>query len=206
MDPIGYRFGPEARRGGIDVTISLTAAEAEQVGDDAGILADWFHSALWALAILRAGHVPANPDHPHPDARKDRPAGPGDWYTIVNDLDYRLLPRLEGIRDAAIRAHAAVGGSVGDMALAMDVSRSTAQYRRDAVRQADPSLWERWAARSGQERPPRCQECKRTGLPTDALVVTDGGFQVHRSHTEDPASSHHGATIVHDLGAETGQD
>ncbi|MEU8765035.1 hypothetical protein [Streptomyces sp. NPDC048659] len=205
MDPIGYRFGTEARRGGMDVTISLTAAEAAQVGDDAGILADWFHSALWALAILRAGHVPANPDHPHPDARKDRTAGPGDWYTVVNDLDYRLLPRLEGIRDAAIRAHAAAGGSVGDMALAMDVSRSTAQYRRDAVRQADPSVWEQWATRTREPRP-RCVACGHPARSTDALVVTDGGFQVHRSHTEDTTSGFHGATIVHDLGAEAGQD
>lgn len=204
MDPISFHTGANARRGGLDITISLTAAEAAQVGDEAGILADWFHSALWALAILRAGHVPANPDHPLPEGRKDRPAGEGDWYTVVNDLDHRLLPRLEGIRDAAIRAHATAGGSVGNLALAMDVSRSTAQYRRDAVRQADPSVWERWASKT-QDTRPCCVACGHPARSTDGLVVTDGGFQVHRSHTEDATSGFHRATIVHDLSAETEQ-
>jgi hypothetical protein len=151
MDPISYRTGDDAQQGGVDITISLTAAEADAVGGEAGVMADWFHSALWALAILRSGHVPATPDAAHADARVDRPAGPGDWYTVINDLDHRLLPRLEGIRDAAVRAHADSRGSVGDLALAMHVARSTAQYRREVLQRSQPSTWEDWASNGGPQ-------------------------------------------------------
>lgn len=152
VDPISVSHGDQARRGGMDITISLTPAEAKAVGDgEAERVAEWFHSALWALAILRSGHVPAEPDAPHADARKDHPATPGDWYTVINDLDHSLLPRVEGIRDAAVRAHAELGGSVGDLARAMDVRRSTAQYRREVLQRSASSIWETWAKSGGPQ-------------------------------------------------------
>ncbi|MFB7076449.1 hypothetical protein [Streptomyces sp. NPDC056308] len=60
-----------------------------------------------------------------------------------------LLNRLEGVRDAAVRQHAAQGGSYGALASSMDgVTRATAQYRRDALVKKDPSAMEQWATGS----------------------------------------------------------
>ncbi|MDX3482547.1 hypothetical protein [Streptomyces scabiei] len=59
-----------------------------------------------------------------------------------------LLNRLEGIRDAAVRQHAAQGGSYGALATSMGVTRATAQYRRDTLVKKDPSAMEKWATGS----------------------------------------------------------
>lgn len=135
MDPISTR---PAADGGMDVTIHLTPTQAAALGHDAVQLADWLHSALWAMAVLRTGQ--------DQDGRPYRPT----WFDSIVALDHRLVPRIEGVRDAVIRAHADGGGSVGDLALAMDVPRSTAQYRRDVLRRSAPSIWESWARGDSQ--------------------------------------------------------
>ncbi|MFD5565863.1 hypothetical protein [Kitasatospora griseola] len=135
------RDGGGAAEGGVDLTISLTPAQAAALGAEARQLADWFGTALTALATLRTGQDPAGRPHP---------AGPADWHTAIRELDHRLLPRLGGIRDAAIRAHAAAGGSIGDLATAMHVARSTAQYRREALLGRVPDTAEHWAAHGGE--------------------------------------------------------
>ncbi|WP_051842914.1 hypothetical protein [Streptomyces sp. NRRL F-5193] len=193
-----FRSGPDAIRGGLDITISLTPAEAEALGMEAATVADWFDTALWALALLRNGYS----DRGGQGAKDVTPEA---LYTVINDLDHRLLPRLQGVRDAAVRRHQELGGSIGDLALAMDVPKSTAQSRRNVVMGKAPASWERWATEGGPERP-RCAACGHPARPTDALVVTDEGFQIHRSHTEDPDSGFHGATVVHDFSTETDQD
>lgn len=113
--------------------LSLTDAEIEALGMDAYLLMDWFASTLSALATLRS----AAPDSPSVTS--------DEWDHYINDTERRLAPRLRGVRDALIRAHHASGGSLGDLALAMDVPRSTAQSRRNAVLRRDPSIWEQWA-------------------------------------------------------------
>ncbi|MEU9489324.1 hypothetical protein AB0D83_37815 [Streptomyces decoyicus] len=55
---------------------------------------------------------------------------------------------LEGVREAAVREHAAQGGSYGALAKATSVSRVTAQSRRDTMLKKDPSAMERWATGS----------------------------------------------------------
>ena len=135
MDPIHITTGDQARMGGMDITISLVPEEAKRLGPEASTLVDWMHTALWAMAKLRTGEL-----------SKD-----GAWNAITA-LDHRLIRRLEGIRDAAIRAHANAGGSVGDLALAMDVPRSTAQYRREVLLASEPSLWESWATSGGPQQ------------------------------------------------------
>lgn len=142
MDPISYAHGDDARMGGVDITISLTPSQAKALGGEAGTMADWFHTGLWAMALLRSGRNAQGEPYI---------AGPNDWYTAINDLDHRLIPRLEGVRDAVVRAHAQGGGSVGDLALAMDVARSTAQYRREALLKSMTSTWENWAVDGGPE-------------------------------------------------------
>jgi hypothetical protein len=59
-----------------------------------------------------------------------------------------LMNRLEGIRDAAVRQHAAQGGSYGALASAMGVTRATALSRRDTLLKKDPSEMEKWATGS----------------------------------------------------------
>jgi len=137
---ISYRTGDQAQQGGLDITISLTPEEAAAAGH-IGDLADWFDTALWALAVLRTGRVDRTDGHA---------LTANDLHTVINDLDHRLLPRLQGIRDAAVRRHADLGGTYGDLATAMDTSRSTAQYRRDALTAKTPSVWENWA--TGQQQ------------------------------------------------------
>ncbi|MFF7013226.1 hypothetical protein ACFY9Y_35030 [Streptomyces fimicarius] len=142
-----YRTGADAALGGLDITISLTPAEAAALGSEADTLADWFDTALWALAMLRTG----TNEHGHLPGQDVREVTPDSLYTVINDLDNRLLPRLQGIRDAAIRRHNELGGSLNNLALAMDVSKSTAQSRRNAVLDGRdrPSHWENWAVKDG---------------------------------------------------------
>ncbi|WP_050564821.1 hypothetical protein [Salinispora arenicola] len=110
--------------------LEVPASYAPALGTDGALMLDWVSSALIALARLRD---------------QDEVMTAGDWYSLINDLEYRLAPRLQGLRDALIRAHADAGGSYGALALAMDVSKSTAQYRRDRLVATEPSTWELWA-------------------------------------------------------------
>ncbi|MCQ8194648.1 hypothetical protein [Streptomyces rugosispiralis] len=141
LSSIQFREGDDARFGGIDITISLTRDQAVAI-PDVGLMADAVRAALDALATLRLGYVdqsPYNPDQPHADADADY------WRSAIWALDRRLLSQLTGIRDAAVRAHIDSGGTVAETARAMDVARSTAQYRREALQATAPSTWETWA-------------------------------------------------------------
>ncbi|MFD8386563.1 hypothetical protein ACFV2X_50080 [Streptomyces sp. NPDC059679] len=138
---IQFHEGEDARFGGIDITISLTRDQAVAI-PDVGLMADAFRAALDALATLRLGYVDQSsyaPDQPHGDADADF------WRSAIWALDRRLVGQLTGIRDAAVRAHIDSGGTVAETARAMDVARSTAQYRREALQAAAPSTWETWA-------------------------------------------------------------
>lgn len=181
-----FRSGPDAIRGGLDITISLTPAEAEALGMEASLLADWFDTALWALALLRNGYS----DRGGQGATEVTPDA---LYTVLNDLDNRLLPRLQGVRDATIRRHQELGGSLGNLALAMNVAKSTAQSRRNAVMDRAATPWERWATEGGPERE-RCSACGHPAHPTDPIVTTadDDGFRIHRSHVTTPGDGFFG--------------
>ncbi|WP_331718134.1 hypothetical protein OG985_50265 (plasmid) [Streptomyces sp. NBC_00289] len=181
-----FRSGADAIRGGLDITISLTPGEAEALGFEAGTLADWFDTALWALALLRNGYS----DRGGQGATDVTPEA---LYTVLNDLDHRLLPRLQGIRDAAVRRHQELGGSIGDLALAMDVAKSTAQSRRNVVMNRAATSWERWATQGGPERE-HCGACGHPARPTDPIVTTadDDAFRIHRSHATTPGNGFFG--------------
>ena len=92
-----------------------------------------------ALDALRAGRL-----------RLDRTRDEGTLSTIsaaLHQLTCRLAPRLQGATEALIRAHYDAGGSHGELAAAMEVERSTAQYPGDRVRKTTPPAhWELWAA------------------------------------------------------------
>ena len=136
-DPIHFVGRSESRLGGGDIVISLTPDQADKLGMEASVIADWFHTMLWALATLRTANS------------ADGAVSTAALHTMITDVDHRLMPRLEGVRDALIRTLDDNGGSLGDLAIAMDVARSTAQYRRDVLRRSRPSTWEIWATGGG---------------------------------------------------------
>lgn len=121
--------------GGQDVTIHLTAAEATALGLTVAPLYDWFVNALRALVAMRTGYLGGDPARGEP--------GLAFWSTVINDLDARLVPHLEGIRAAAIRGFT---GSHQQLADAMAVtSRQTAADRRHAITCRPTTNLERWA-------------------------------------------------------------
>ncbi|MFF9025622.1 hypothetical protein [Streptomyces eurythermus] len=113
-----------------DFTIPLSAADAQALGEDVRRLAERFGAVLHGLVQLRAGG-----------------ASTDDLEATIG-ASTELLDRLGGIRDAAVRQHAAGSGSYGALARAMDVKRATAQYRRDTLLKTDPSPMEQWATGS----------------------------------------------------------
>ncbi|MFJ3513202.1 hypothetical protein [Streptomyces luteogriseus] len=113
-----------------DLTIPLSTADAQALGDDVGQMAMRLGAVLHGLAQLRAGG-----------------ASTEDLATTIL-MSNGLMNRLEGIRDAAVRQHAAQRGSYGALATSMGVTRATAQYRRDALVKKDPSAMEKWATGS----------------------------------------------------------
>lgn len=117
--------------GGSEITLRLTAAEAEHLGDDAEMMTAWLARALWAVADLRAGRT--------------REA----WWPVVMDTAM-LRDRLAGVVDAAIREAGPDELSHGQLAHWLDIPRSTVQSRRAAgtLPPAVPSDAETWA-RSG---------------------------------------------------------
>ncbi|MGW1675665.1 hypothetical protein [Streptomyces sp. NPDC002324] len=181
-----FRSGSDAIRGGLDITISLTPGEAEALGMEAATIADWFDTAFWGLALLRNGYS----DRGGQGATDVTPEA---LYTVLNDLDHRLLPRLQGLRDAAVRRHQELGGSIGDLALAMDVAKSTAQSRRNVVMNRSATSWERWATQGGPERE-HCGACGHPARTTDPIVTTadDDAFRIHRSHATTPGNGFFG--------------
>ncbi|MFJ2846986.1 hypothetical protein ACIPD2_35910 [Streptomyces griseofuscus] len=114
-----------------DLTIPLSTDDAQALGDDVGQLAMLLGTVMRGLAQLRAGQTSTD-----------------DLATTIT-VTTGLLNRLEGARDAAVRQHAAQGGSYGALASSMGVTRATAQSRRDTLLKKDPSEMEKWATGSG---------------------------------------------------------
>lgn len=151
--------GPDGRYD-TDVLVRLSAAERAALGCDpqAGLglvqgrmlaeIGEFSHAVAWALVLLRSiehdGGYGADTEDDLAHLRG-----------IIATLERRLIPALSGIRDAAVRRHAHLGGSHGQLAAAMGVPRSTAQTRTRAVVDRDPTAWERWATALGTVALPR---------------------------------------------------
>lgn len=112
---------------GAELSINLTAQQVAALGDDADQLGRAVDSLLTGLAAMRAGQP-----------SKD------DTARLLTDLDM-LGDQLAALYTAAVRRHAELGGTYGELANAMGVARSTAQRRRDTVMQTPPSEREQWA-------------------------------------------------------------
>lgn len=107
--------------GGVDVVFPLSPDDVRALGADLWPLSDYLHTVLWGLVQLRSGE-----------------ATPEGLYDVINHVSTRLLPRLEALRDVAVREHHRAGGSLSQLATAMDCPRSTAQARREVVLGRDP--------------------------------------------------------------------
>jgi hypothetical protein len=134
---VRYTLGEAAVDGGLDVTISLNPAEARVLGEDALELGDWFNTVLETLLLLRTGAFPSRPPR--------RPTEE-DWEVAIHETLCQLMPRLQGISDATVRTAHGHGLSHADIALSMDVPRSTAQSRiRKITSQPTAATFEDWA-------------------------------------------------------------
>lgn len=182
------------------VTIELERDELDHLSLDVEQMVEWFGSTLRALASLRRGQWNARDwtltaDSPEEmDALRSDPdaLARAGAYWVVNDLA-RLAPRLKGIEAATIREHAARGGSIGHLALAMDTNRATAQSRRNAVLKQEPSTWEQWATGQLRSGPtPPGSSTKRCPLCGDLILKP-----AYVDHVENcPGSEHGGRSVV----------
>jgi hypothetical protein len=118
--------GPEA-------PAAVISLKGEHLGAEVAPLMDWVDTIVMSLENLRSGAW---------DRRG--PSAVAGIDMAITHLIHRLEPRLEGIKDALVRAHIAAGGSHGELARAMDVARSTAQSRVKRLPD-EPSHWEKWA-------------------------------------------------------------
>ncbi|WP_433382683.1 hypothetical protein [Streptosporangium sp. CA-115845] len=141
-DPIN-----EGAPGLVDLIVTLTDEEAALLGGDAMAAGESAHLAAWALILLRTlerdGTFTSR--YSEEGSTGDTDNDLASLRGIIVALDRTVLPRLHGIRDAAVRAHQDRGGSYGQLAAAMNVARSTAQTRADALAAQEPSAQERWA-------------------------------------------------------------
>lgn len=195
---IRFRRGDKAALGGLDINISLTPQEAEALQGETHELADWFDSVLYALALLRTGRSTRTPLRTNAAGHPERDITLSDLQILIKDLDQSLSPRLQGVRDAVIRLHHQSGGSINALATAMDVSKSTAQSRRNAVISKQFSTWEKWAVTGGWQTRQYCQSCGWPGTPSNVLGTTEEGYLIHTSHTQDPENGFHGAELVYE--------
>ncbi|MFF8423351.1 hypothetical protein [Streptomyces sp. NPDC015680] len=114
--------------GGAEVTLRLTPAESEMLGDDTAALLALLARGLWAAVDIRRG-----------DPRDE-------WWPVVMDTS-RLISALSGIRDAALREADPQTMSHADIARWTGETRTTIASRRQrgALPPAEPSAWETWA-------------------------------------------------------------
>ncbi|WP_433381509.1 hypothetical protein [Streptosporangium sp. CA-115845] len=104
------------------------------------------HAAAWGLLLL--ARLESHPPVDEEETEDQQAALRG----LIRALDQRILPRLEGLRDAAVRQHRDLEGSHGQLAEAMGVARSTASTRVAALAEREISDGERWAR--GLDRQP----------------------------------------------------
>ncbi|MFG2844230.1 hypothetical protein ACGF12_13810 [Kitasatospora sp. NPDC048296] len=147
-----YDHGTTAQHGGSDIVIDLLPTEARAVGRaDADELTSILDTALWALTLLRTGKDRRGRDN---KPATTRPVTVENWHLAISRLESARTTLLAGITAAAIREHRQAGGSVADLARAMDAPRSTAQTRQAKVLTAGVSEWEAWATTFPDEHPP----------------------------------------------------
>lgn len=123
--------------GGLEITIRLTAAEAESMGTETQLMAEALDSHLWALGMLRTGANSRDPGSPAPVQ--------GDWASALWNVD-RLASRLDAIRTATIRAFMASGGNAERLAGVLRTEPAEARALWTEMRNRPPGDWERWAS------------------------------------------------------------
>jgi hypothetical protein len=131
----------------VHLQTTMTADEADEVGRqrlrDAGEIT---HAAAWGLLLL------ARLERQAPTGAEEIEDRQAALRGLIRALDQRILPRLEGLRDAAVRWHRDLDGSHGRLAEAMGVPRSTAQTRLTALQEREMTDGERWACGRAPDR------------------------------------------------------
>ena len=111
--------------GGVDVTLSLSEADAQALGEYAHDMASYLDTVLHTIARLRSGRYPRGPKLTESEVDF--------WANALVDAFSYLLPCLQGFTDAVLRAAHAAGMSHTQIGLCMEVPRSTAQSRVQKV-------------------------------------------------------------------------
>ncbi|GAA2653789.1 hypothetical protein ACXZ65_26790 [Streptomyces aculeolatus] len=127
---------------GLEFTVRLTPEETRALTREARLLAEIVDSCLWALGMLRTGVNSRDAGAPPPI--------PGDYYAALRDLE-RIAPRIEGTRNAVIRALAESGEGTDRLAHVLHTDEEAAVRRRAEVLGNPPSEWETWAAKGAAE-------------------------------------------------------
>jgi hypothetical protein len=129
----------QADDGTVTLSLTLTREEAAAMGADAGRLLESLDGTMQAIVMLRTGETYR--------LGEPMPVTLADLAHVIGGLDLRFLPRIEAVRDQAVRAHQLAGGSLAHLAAATQVSRSTAQYRREVLARTEPNHFDHWASR-----------------------------------------------------------
>jgi hypothetical protein len=127
----------EAREEAAAPTLLLGAGLHGLPREEHSALVSWLDTVFHGLGALRTGAL-----------RTDKIRDQETLATIIGALvalEQRLLPRLQGLSAALVRAHYAAGGKHSELAAAMDVPVTTATSRASVVRIRQPSTWENWA-------------------------------------------------------------
>lgn len=126
--------------------VRLTREQASVAGPDAADILTRAGTLIEGLAALRYGRWSAGTPHVHtPDVE--------DWEHLLHRLG-ELEAYIAAVKAAAIREHAAAGGSVAELGDAMGCAKGTAQNRRQAVigtavYSIPPGPAEEWARTGG---------------------------------------------------------
>jgi hypothetical protein len=101
----------------VTATLTYTETQAELLGFDIAAILDRTDTAILALADFRSDNTETSADT---------------YGQRLTDVE-PLVTQLGALRDALIVGHTRAGGSVNELALALNCPRSTAQSRREAA-------------------------------------------------------------------------
>lgn len=131
------------RVGAVEHAVTLTEAQARTLGRDGSLWLAYLEIALSGLAAVRSGVWDKGTEAARePDA--------DDWASVISALS-ALNGMGEALMAAAVREHAALGGTVEQLGEAMGRPKGTAQNRRQRwigtreqpINPGAPEMWAR---------------------------------------------------------------
>ncbi|WP_149561527.1 hypothetical protein [Streptomyces cacaoi] len=132
----------ETPDGGAEVTLRLTPQEAKALGGDEMELLERLGRGLWAMV----------------DWRTDKPRE--EWWPVIMDTA-KLIRRLEGIRDAAVRDNPRTGHKKLALWLGTPTTTVASRRRTGTLPPLTPTAEEQWARTGDRAVLPRWSSLSR---------------------------------------------